>query len=182
MNLRKLESMSLEIIQMLLDSEGIYDQTLEQKMQFLLSNWADKVDEISNVIDALDEHAWMMQKKAAGYKEMASKMEKARDRLKSDLKQAMISTSQKAIYGDTATVKLSRSKSALHIDEELLPAQFFKMRVEEVPDRLMIENFIKENKMPIPGVEIKETWALRIIKGSIKAIISKGLSNGLRTK
>lgn len=151
----------------IIESEGELTPELEAALTVSEKSLIEKSDSYKYVMDDLNKYAELLKEKEDQVKKARQALENFSDKLKNNIKQAMIAYDKSEIHGSDYVFKLSNSKPSLVIDEKILPKHFKHQVVTENIDK---EKIMEEIKLTgfVDGCELKETKALKIT-------INKGL-------
>lgn len=152
----------------IIENDGELTQEIEEALMVSSHSLAKKSDSYKYIMDDFTKYSELLKEKENQLKKVRQAMENAVDRLRNNIKQAMIVAEMDQISGDEYVFKLSNSKSSLVIsDESLVPKEFKYQVISEAIDK---EKILEELKISgsVYGVQLKENKALKIT-------INKGL-------
>ncbi len=147
--------------ELLIESGGELNETLEQWLQINESNLAEKVDNYKLYLDHLDARNEYFK----GIKDQANSAQNIfknmATRLKENLKFAMETTKSDEFRGQMFRYKLSKPKSKIVInDQEAIPMNFMQEKTVFVPDMEKIEAALANGEI-IDGVSIETSQSGR---------------------
>jgi hypothetical protein len=144
----------------LIESGGELTPEMEQEWALTQDNFQDKVDRYYYVIEGLVSRAEYFRSIERQAQAARRVFESQEERLKNNLKYAMVEMTVAELRGHDYRYRLVQTKPKLVIDQDLLPAAYFKEEVTRVPDRALIEQDL-ELGVRIPGVELVESAHVR---------------------
>jgi len=153
---------------MIIENDGELTPEIEDALVVSAQSLAIKSDSYKYIMDDFSKYAELLKEKENQINKVRMSMQNVVERLKNNIKQAMILGELNEIEGNEYVFKLSNSKSSLIItDESMIPKEFKYQVVTEAIDR---EKILEEMKLSghVEGATLKENKALKIT-------INKGL-------
>lgn len=151
---------SAEISRALVESDGELTNQLEDLLKDFETGLTHKIDGYSFIEDQLEVQAAFFKKKAEVYTRIAKAHERAQERLRDRLKQAMQCMERPEIQGDEIIYKLVKGNPSLQIEIKDLPQEYLLQIVHTEANKVRIKEDLKQG-IKIPGVEQKPSVCLR---------------------
>lgn len=149
------------ITQALVEAGGEITPELEGTMADLQLQVATKVDGYLAVMDRMEIEAEYWKSKADAYRKIAAAHTSVRERLKENIKRAMLAMGVTEVEGHETRFVLSATKPALVItDGAFIPEAYLDTVVEKVPNKIRIREAL-EHDQSVPGARLEGGHALR---------------------
>jgi hypothetical protein len=157
-NLYELKENYLKIMELIESGEEGLEDTLEcinDVIEVKAENYAKLIRNLEgNTIALKTEIERLTDRKKA--------IENSIDRLKENLKDAMIATGKEKIKTDLFNITVANNPPAVNvIDEKLIPEKYFKVEIIRKLDKLSLRDAMKKGE-EIQGAELKQGKGLRI--------------------
>lgn len=147
-----------EIEKQIILSDGEITPDIEAELNSVQELLLNKVDAYSARMEFITARAQVYQERANAYEKIARSMKNYSQRLKENIKQAMVERGVNELVGNACTFRLTTTKVRTTIDESSLP-QEYKM-VTYVPDKEKIADAVKK-EIEVPGVTLTQGFMLR---------------------
>ena len=158
MNLYELTDSYLKVLELIENGEEGLEDTLES----LNDTIELKADGYARIIRNLEANAVALKTEIDRLTNRRRSIENSIDRLKENLKNAMIATGKEKIKTDLFNVTVVNNPVAVNvIDEKLIPEKYFKVEIIRKLDKLSLRDAIK-NGEEIQGAELTQGKGLRI--------------------
>lgn len=158
MNLYELTDSYLKVLELIENGEEGLEDTLES----LNDTIELKADGYARIIRSLEANAVALKTEIDRLTNRRRSIENSIDRLKENLKNAMIATGKEKIKTDLFNVTVVNNPVAVNvIDEKLIPEKYFKVEIIRKLDKLSLRDAIK-NGEEIQGAELMQGKGLRI--------------------
>ena len=151
---------AMQIEQMLMESGGEVTPEIEMALSVNSSELANKVDGYQHIIERFNSLADHYKARAEFFKTIAGQCKTASDRLKDNIKFAMIELGVDEVKGQDMRFKLSTTSGTLVIeDAEMVPVEFkTEVITTEIDKKSLKEAALKGD---VPGVKIEPGHSLR---------------------
>jgi len=164
--LKTLQEITLEaqnITNLLLEQMGKINEDLEKRLDEVKTNLKTKTDSYAWLLKSLEADEEKFRDRADMFMKIARGLKTFRDRLKDNIKLAMLMLQTDEIKGDDVRFKLSPCAPTLVINEAEIPSEY--QIITYSPDKKRIkEELEKDTKIPgaslVPGVSLR-TFAVR---------------------
>ena len=159
-SLVSLISVSNAIELMLIESGGVLTPEIENALAVNETSIAEKIDGYAFVLERMEAMENFYKDKAEYYAKTAHQCERARERLKENLKFAMEKAGVDELVGEEIRFKKVATSGKLQItDEELIPVEFKK----EVQATMVDRKALKEaaEKGYVPGANFVQGYSIR---------------------
>lgn len=146
--------------------QQVIEQSSEMNADFMQDcieinlDFAASIDATAVMCSRLDMSADYWKTKADQAYKISKSLERAKEFIRSHIKDAMISQEKKELLGNEHRYVLSRTKPKLSIDEAVLPKEFLKEKVTLVPDKTAIEAELEKGS-EVAGAKFEPCFALR---------------------
>jgi hypothetical protein len=158
MNLYELTDSYLKVLELIENGEEGLEDTLES----LNDTIELKADGYARIIRNLEANAVALKTEIDRLTNRRRSIENSIDRLKENLKNAMIATGKEKIKTDLFNVTVVNNPVAVNvIDEKLIPEKYFKVEIIRKLDKISLRDAIK-NGEEIQGAELMQGKGLRI--------------------
>lgn len=158
MNLYELTDNYLKVLELIENGEEGLEDTLESINDAIEL----KADGYARIIRNLEANAVALKTEIDRLTNRRRSIENSIDRLKENLKNAMIATGKEKIKTDLFNVTVVNNPVAVNvIDEKLIPEEYFKVEIIRKLDKLSLRDAIK-NGEEIQGAELTQGKGLRI--------------------
>lgn len=158
MNLYELTDSYLKVLELIENGEEGLEDTLESINDTIEL----KADGYARIIRNLEANAVALKVEIDRLTNRRRSIENSIDRLKENLKDAMIATGKEKIKTDLFNVTVANNPVAVNvIDEKLIPEEYFKVEIIRKLDKLSLRDAIK-NGEEIQGAELTQGKGLRI--------------------
>lgn len=158
MNLYELTDNYLKVLELIENGEEGLEDTLES----LNDTIELKADGYARIIRNLEANAVALKTEIDRLTNRRRSIENSIDRLKENLKNAMIATGKEKIKTDLFNVTVVNNPVAVNvIDEKLIPEEYFKVEIIRKLDKLSLRDAIKSGE-EIQGAELMQGKGLRI--------------------
>lgn len=158
MNLYELTDNYLKVLELIENGEEGLEDTLES----LNDTIELKADGYARIIRNLEANAVALKTEIDRLTNRRRSIENSIDRLKENLKNAMIATGKEKIKTDLFNVTVVNNPVAVNvIDEKLIPEKYFKVEIIRKLDKLSLRDAIKSGE-EIQGAELMQGKGLRI--------------------
>jgi hypothetical protein len=158
MNLYELTDSYLKVLELIENGEEGLEDTLESINDAIEV----KADGYARIIRNLEANAVALKTEIDRLTNRRRSIENSIDRLKENLKNAMIATGKEKIKTDLFNVTVVNNPVAVNvIDEKLIPEEYFKVEIIRKLDKLSLRDAIK-NGEEIQGAELMQGKGLRI--------------------
>jgi prefoldin subunit 5 len=158
MNLYELTDSYLKVLELIENGEEGLEDTLES----LNDTIELKADGYARIIRNLEANAVALKTEIDRLTNRRRSIENSIDRLKENLKNAMIATGKEKIKTDLFNVTVVNNPVAVNvIDEKLIPEKYFKVEIIRKLDKLSLRDAIKSGE-EIQGAELMQGKGLRI--------------------
>lgn len=158
MNLYELTDSYLKVLELIENGEEGLEDTLESINDTIEL----KADGYARIIRNLEANAVALKTEIDRLTNRRRSIENSIDRLKENLKDAMIATGKEKIKTDLFNVTVANNPVAVNvIDETLIPEEYFNVEVIRKLDKISLRDAIKGGQ-EIQGAELKQGKGLRI--------------------
>lgn len=158
MNLYELTDNYLKVLELIENGEEGLEDTLESINDAIEV----KADGYARIIRNLEANAVALKTEIDRLTNRRRSIENSIDRLKENLKNAMIATGKEKIKTDLFNVTVVNNPVAVNvIDEKLIPEKYFKVEIIRKLDKLSLRDAIK-NGEEIQGAKLMQGKGLRI--------------------
>lgn len=158
MNLYELTDSYLKVLELIENGEEGLEDTLES----LNDTIELKADGYARIIRNLEANAVALKTEIDRLTNRRRSIENSIDRLKENLKNAMIATGKEKIKTDLFNVTVVNNPVAVNvIDEKLIPEEYFKVEIIRKLDKLSLRDAIKSGE-EIQGARLMQGKGLRI--------------------
>ena len=158
MNLYELTDNYLKVLELIENGEEGLEDTLES----LNDTIELKADGYARIIRNLEANAVALKTEIDRLTNRRRSIENSIDRLKENLKNAMIATGKEKIKTDLFNVTVVNNPVAVNvIDEKLIPEKYFKVEIIRKLDKLSLRDAIKSGE-EIQGAKLMQGKGLRI--------------------
>ena len=158
MNLYELTDNYLKVLELIENGEEGLEDTLES----LNDTIELKADGYARIIRNLEANAVALKTEIDRLTNRRRSIENSIDRLKENLKNAMIATGKEKIKTDLFNVTVVNNPVAVNvIDEKLIPEEYFKVEIIRKLDKISLRDAIK-NGEEIQGAKLMQGKGLRI--------------------
>ena len=158
MNLYELTDSYLKVLELIENGEEGLEDTLESINDTIEL----KADGYARIIRNLEANAVALKVEIDRLTNRRRSIENSIDRLKENLKNAMIATGKEKIKTDLFNVTVANNPVAVNvIDEKLIPEEYFKVEIIRKLDKLSLRDAIKSGE-EIQGAELMQGKGLRI--------------------
>ncbi len=158
MNLYELTDSYLKVLELIENGEEGLEDTLESINDTIEL----KADGYARIIRNLEANAVALKTEIDRLTNRRRSIENSIDRLKENLKNAMIATGKEKIKTDLFNVTVVNNPVAVNvIDEKLIPEEYFKVEIIRKLDKISLRDAIK-NGEEIQGAELMQGKGLRI--------------------
>ena len=158
MNLYELTDNYLKVLELIENGEEGLEDTLESINDTIEL----KADGYARIIRNLEANAVALKTEIDRLTNRRRSIENSIDRLKENLKNAMIATGKEKIKTDLFNVTVANNPVAVNvIDEKLIPEKYFKVEIIRKLDKLSLRDAIKSGE-EIQGAELMQGKGLRI--------------------
>lgn len=161
-NLIELAAQTLEFEKQLIESNGEISlgDPVEIIMADVQNKLSEKLDSYEMVMTRLKSRAEDYRKYSQQFAKSAQAMEKANERMRDKIKEAMQLMGKDEVNGNMFRYKLAQSNFSLVIDEDILPDEYKKTLISVVPDKEKIKEDLK-NGIKIEGARLEPNVSLR---------------------
>lgn len=160
-SLRSLVAQATIIQNALVDSGGQLTPEIESQLSDIDVRMPIKIDGYAVIMERLDLESDYWKQKADLYYQISKGCQLARERLRMSLRFAMDALEVEELKGVDVRFKLSRTKPALSINEQLLDSGYLIAKTISVPDKKRIEEDLK-NGLSVEGAKLIESTSLRV--------------------
>lgn len=160
-SLRSLVTLSNDLLNQLLESNGQLTPELEEQLSKLEIALPAKVDSYAYLIDRFEAEAEFWKARAENNALVMKACLAAQKRLKDNLKFAMQEQKAGEIKGNEVRFKLQNSKPSLVIDETIIDPAYTYQHVETRIDKKKIEEDLKIG-VPVKGATLEPSFSLRV--------------------
>ena len=158
MNLYELTDSYLKVLELIENGEEGLEDTLESINDTIEL----KADGYARIIRNLEANAVALKVEIDRLTNRRRSIENSIDRLKENLKDAMIATGKEKIKTDLFNVTVANNPVAVNvIDENMIPEEYFNIEVIRKLDKISLRDAIK-NGEEIQGAELTQGKGLRI--------------------
>lgn len=158
MNLYELTDNYLKVLELIENGEEGLEDTLESINDAIEV----KADGYARIIRNLEANAVALKTEIDRLTNRRKSIENSIDRLKENLKNAMIATGKEKIKTDLFNVTVVNNPVAVNvIDEKLIPEEYFKVEIIRKLDKISLRDAIK-NGEEIQGAKLMQGKGLRI--------------------
>lgn len=158
MNLYELTDSYLKVLELIENGEEGLEDTLESINDTIEL----KADGYARIIRNLEANAVALKTEIDRLTNRKRSIENSIDRLKENLKNAMIATGKEKIKTDLFNITVVNNPVAVNvIDEKLIPEKYFKVEIIRKLDKLSLRDAIK-NGEEIQGAKLMQGKGLRI--------------------
>ena len=158
MNLYELTDNYLKVLELIENGEEGLEDTLESINDAIEV----KADGYARIIRNLEANAVALKTEIDRLTNRRRSIENSIDRLKENLKNAMIATGKEKIKTDLFNVTVVNNPVAVNvIDEKLIPEEYFKVEIIRKLDKISLRDAMKKGE-EIQGAELKQGKGLRI--------------------
>jgi hypothetical protein len=158
MNLYELTDNYLKVLELIENGEEGLEDTLESINDTIEL----KADGYARIIRSLEANAVALKTEIDRLTNRRRSIENSIDRLKENLKNAMIATGKEKIKTDLFNVTVVNNPVAVNvIDEKLIPEKYFKVEIIRKLDKISLRDAMKKGE-EIQGAELKQGKGLRI--------------------
>ena len=158
MNLYELTDNYLKVLELIENGEEGLEDTLESINDTIEL----KADGYARIIRSLEANAVALKTEIDRLTNRRRSIENSIDRLKENLKNAMIATGKEKIKTDLFNVTVVNNPVAVNvIDEKLIPEEYFKVEIIRKLDKISLRDAIK-NGEEIQGAKLMQGKGLRI--------------------
>lgn len=144
----------------LLEGDGVLPPELEQEFDLLSNLTKEKVDAYYFVMQALDARALYLKDMENQFKHARQTLENHKEQMRGNIRHSMCALTTDLLEGYDFRFKLSNGKSKLIIDEEVLPAEYWKRECVDVPDKELLERELLLGK-EVLGAHFEASTTLR---------------------
>lgn len=148
------------IISKIIENGGELPAETEAQLANIETKMPAKVDAYAFVMDRLENEEEYWKAKAKEMQAVARGCENARDRIKENIKAAMIGLGQDELFGVDTRFKISNSKPKLVVDQNELTSEYITERKIYDPDTEKIIADLKAGK-EVPGAHFEEVKGIR---------------------
>jgi hypothetical protein len=148
------------LMEAVVQNEGQLTPEIESELTKLNELIPEKAAGYAFVIDKLESDAEHFKRKAQEFSAIAKSISSVQSRMKQLIKDGMISMDMKELVAGDEIFYISKSKSALEIDESTLDDSFKMIVQETVPDKEMIQSYLKDG-IAVTGAKLIDTFSLR---------------------
>ena len=161
-SLSKLVNESKELLQTIIDNDGVLGSDLEEMVRLNELQMADKVESYAFLIQSAKHEATYFKGKADFFYNVAKGLENFEESLKERIKYIASVNGITEFHGIDHKFKISNSKATVQIvDESQIDRAYFTPVVTEKLDKKRIEEDLRMG-IPVPGAVLREGKAIRI--------------------
>lgn len=158
MNLYELKEAYLKVLDLIENG----DEGLEDTLESINDTIEVKAENYAKIIKNLDGNVNMLKAEVERLSDRRKSIEGNIDRLKENLKYAMIATGKEKIKTDLFNITVANNPVALNvIDENKIPENFFTYETIKKMDKAAIKDLLKAGQV-IEGAELTQGRGLRI--------------------
>lgn len=158
------EAMQLE--QMLMESGGEITPEIEKALMVNASELSNKVDGYQHIIERFGSLAEHYKQRAEFFKTISGQCKTAADRLRDNVKSAMIDLGVDEVKGADIRYKLSNTSGSLVIeDAEMIPVEFKKEIITTEIDKKALKEALLTGE--VPGAKLEAGYSLRVFANNI---------------
>lgn len=158
MNLYELTDSYLKVLELIENGEEGLEDTLES----LNDTIELKADGYARIIRNLEANTTALKTEIDRLTDRKKSIENNIDRLKENLKNAMIETGKEKIKTDLFNISVANNPPAVHvIDEKKIPEEFYKVEIIKKLDKATIKDLLKAGQI-VEGAELTVGKGLRI--------------------
>jgi cell division protein FtsB len=158
MNLYELKESYLKVLELIEAGEEGLEDTLESINDTIEA----KADGYAKVIRNLEGNITALKAEIDRMTDRKKSIENNIERLKENLKNAMIETGKEKIKTDLFNIKVADNPYAVNvIDETLIPEEYFKVEITRKLDKVTLKDDMKNGQI-IKGAELTRGKGLRI--------------------
>jgi hypothetical protein len=158
MNLYELTDSYLKVLELIENGEEGLEDTLESINDTIEL----KADGYARIIRNLEGNVTALKTEIDRLTDRKKSIENSIDRLKENLKQAMIQTGKEKIKTDLFSISVANNPVAVSvINEDLIPRTYFNVKEIVTLDKVRIKDLLKNGQV-IAGVELTQGKGLRI--------------------
>lgn len=142
---------------------NIDDQTKQDTLESMdwQTDFDQKIENYIKVIKNFESDQKMIDDEMKRLKERKDTIKKQIERIKDAVKNAMIATDNTKVKTALFNISVANNKASVVVDESVLPAEFFKEKIERKPDKDKLYNLLK-NGETIDGAQLQQSQSLRI--------------------
>lgn len=159
-SLRTLLVLSNQLVNELIENDGALTPELEEQLSKIELSIPAKIDAYSHLMDRLDTEADYWKEKADFYNAIVRACKNTKERIKENLKSAMIDADQKEVAGNNMKFQLRNSNPSLVLDESKIDQSYKMQVVEWVIDKKRIMEDLK-NGIKVSGASLETSFSLR---------------------
>jgi septal ring factor EnvC (AmiA/AmiB activator) len=158
MNIYEITGYALELMEYL-DAEEIDEQTVHDTLESIGAD--EKIDSYCKIIKSYEDDISNIDNEIARLKARKERAEKNIDRMKAALDGFMQATRQDKAKTKLFTISYRKSTSVEILDQERIPLQYRKVKIEESPDKSAIKKVLSEGGT-VAGCQLKENKNIQI--------------------
>ena len=158
MNIYEITGYALELMEYL-DAEEIDEQTVADTLEAIGAD--EKIDSYCKIIKSYENDISNIDNEIARLKARKDHAEKNISRMKTALDNFMQATQKDKVKTQLFTVSYRKSTSVEILDQERIPLQYRKVKIEESPDKSAIKKILSEGGT-VAGCQLKENKNLQI--------------------
>ncbi len=122
------------------------DQVIQDTLEGLQGDLAEKADNIAKLVKMLDRQADACELESIRLKDRANRIRIRSDRIKEYLMRWMKVLDIRVIENALFDIRIRKLPPSIQLDEELLPPRWYREKVTQVPDKAAIKAAIQEGK------------------------------------
>ena len=149
-----------KIMEAIVQNEGMLTPEMENELTKINELLPEKAASYAFVIDKLESDAEHFKRKAQEFNNISKSISSVQEKMKQLIKDGMVSMDMKELVAGDEIFYVSKAKPRLEIDESSLDDSFKMIVQETVPDKEMIQSYLKDG-MPVTGARLIDTFALR---------------------
>jgi hypothetical protein len=158
--LYELVKLSSTVEQRLIESGGEITSEVDTDLASIDLGLAEGVDIAKSLMEKLEHVAEFYAVQAQVYAKIAKGLNASQEKVKSRIKEIMVSTNAKELNGSETRLVLSKAKSKVAYDETLLPKEYLKEKVTYVPDTDRLRTEL-EMGIPVTGATLIPVYSLK---------------------
>ena len=149
-----------KITEMVAENGGELSEEMDNELTKVELLLPAKVDACSHVMDRIDKEIELLDAQAEFYSKISKTYKNIKARIKDNIKFGMQELQVEELCGNDIRFVLTKTKSSLKIDEDLIDPGYVTEEVTKIIDKRTILMDLR-NGLPVAGAQLVETVALR---------------------
>lgn len=161
LSLRDLTWQANELMDKIHQAQGEITPEIELALSKVDLGVREKIDGYAFVLERLKSEEAFFKAQADKYAKVAKASARAQERLKTSLKEGLLSLNQREAQGLTTRITISPTPEKLELDEKLIPNEYRMKVTEWVPDKERIKEALERLRL-VDGAKLVGGWRLCI--------------------